>query len=93
MTRIATRNRTLARFVANPSTFPSSDAMRSLMNQFANNNNCPSGRFMLARGLPEAIAFDKIQSKDSFVTEPKRKKQKVPSKFPIALYSLKESNI
>jgi hypothetical protein len=71
---IVSRNCELARFVANPSTCPI-DAMLNLVSQFSD-TYCPSGLYMLARGLPEMIAFDKIKSKNSS-TEPKLKKQKV----------------
>ena len=51
--RILTRNNDLARFVANPSTYPA-DKLPSLIIQF---HQCPSGRFMLARCLPELLSL------------------------------------
>ena len=61
--RALARNNELARFVASPSTYPT-HSLPSLMVQF---DQCPSGRYMLARRLPEMLSFDDlvIKSKDS----------------------------
>ena len=56
--RIATRNRELEQFVANPSTFPNAKLV-TLMRQF---NNCPTGLYLLTRRLPEAFSFQKGSS-------------------------------
>ena len=54
--RILARNNELACFVASPSTFPT-DKLPSLILQF---DNCPSGRYMLARCLPEVLSFQHL---------------------------------
>ena len=62
---IAPRNRELARFVANPREYPG-DELLTLMLQC---DSSPTGRYMLARCLPEIDSFFKTsQSTDS---EPK----------------------
>ena len=73
---IVKRNVELAHFVANPSTF-STDAVLRLVGHFANTtfSNSPSVLYLLARGMPAAISFDK-SNKDSSLTEPKQKKLK-----------------
>jgi hypothetical protein len=53
---IATRNRELAPFVANPRAYPG-DELLALMSQF---DNSPTGRFMLALCLPGIPAFFKM---------------------------------
>ena len=50
---IATRNRALARFVSNPRAYPG-DELLALMRQ---SDNCPTGRYMLARCLPGIPSF------------------------------------
>ena len=54
--RALARNNELARFVASPSTYPT-QSLPSLILQF---DNCPSGRFMLARCLPEVLSFEHL---------------------------------
>ena len=68
--RILDRNNELARFVASPSTYPT-DNLPSLIVQF---DQCPSGRYMLARRLPEMLSFEDlaIKSQDS-LTKPTQK--------------------
>ena len=58
---IATRNRALACFVANPRTYPD-DELLKLMRQF---DNSPTGRYMLAQSFPGIPFFFKIKSADS----------------------------
>jgi hypothetical protein len=71
--RALARNNDLARFVSCPSTYPTHN-LPSLIVQF---DQCPSGRFMLARRLPEMLSFEDlvITSKDS-LTAPTHKKIK-----------------
>ena len=70
---IATRNRELARFVADPRAYPTGNEMLALMGQF---DNCPTGRYMLARCFPEIYSFFKIKSDDSSTTGPKKRKKR-----------------
>ena len=70
---IAARNRALARFVADPRAY-AGDELLTLMRQF---DNCPTGRYMLARCLPGIPSFFKIQnSTDSSTTGPKKRKRR-----------------
>ena len=70
---IATRNRELALFVANPDAYPSGDELLALMRQF---NKCPTGRYMLARCYPEIPSLLKIhESPDSSATEQRKRKR------------------
>ena len=71
--RTLARNKKLALFVASPSTYPI-HSLPSLIVQF---DHCPSGRYMLARRLPEVLSFEDlvIMSKDS-LKQPTQKKQK-----------------
>jgi hypothetical protein len=49
----ATRNEQLFLFMASPNTYPN-DQLLDLMRQF---DNCPTGRYRLARSLPEMFTF------------------------------------
>ena len=51
--QIAARNEKLAQFTANSSTYPQ-DQLLDLMRQF---DNCPTGRYRLARTLPGVFSF------------------------------------
>jgi hypothetical protein len=59
--RILARNNELARFVASPSTYPT-HRLPFLIVQF---DQCPSGRYMLARRLPEMLSFQHLGSTNS----------------------------
>ena len=70
---IAARNRALARFVADPRAY-AGDELLTLMRQF---DNCPTGRYMLARCLPGIPSFFKIRkSTDPSTTGPKKRKRR-----------------
>ena len=66
---IASRNRQLARFVANPPAFPGTELM-VLISQF---DSIPTGRYMLARSFPGIDASFKIKSTDSTTAGPRKK--------------------
>ena len=68
---IATRNRDLARFIANPRACPSRDGLLALISQF---DNSPTGRYMLARCFPGIPAFFKSKSTDSSRVRAKKRK-------------------
>jgi hypothetical protein len=72
---IVTRNRNLARFVANPRAYPG-DELLALMTQF---DKSPTGRYMLARCLPGIPSFFKINriatSADMCTAEAKKRKR------------------
>ena len=55
--RITARNRTLERFVASPTTYPT-NRLLDLMRRF---DYSPTGRYLLARRLPELFSFQKGQ--------------------------------
>jgi hypothetical protein len=67
---IVTRNRELARFVANPRSYPGSDLL-ALMSKFYNS---PTGRYMLACCFPGIPSFFKIKSTDSSAGSKKRRR-------------------
>ena len=68
---IATRNRDLARFAANPREYPRRDLL-ALMRQF---DGSPTGRYMLACGFVEIPSFFKIKkSTDSSKVQPKKRR-------------------
>ena len=64
---IVTRNRELARFVANPQAYPHKKLL-ALMCQF---DGCPTGRYMLACSIVGMPSIIKIKSTDSATTGPK----------------------
>lgn len=68
---IAWRNRKLARFVANPSHYPG-DELLALMSQF---DRCPTGRYMLARCVPEIPGFFKIMITDPSTARLKKRRK------------------
>jgi hypothetical protein len=70
---IATRNRELARFVANPREYPRGDELVALMSQL---DNSPTGRYMLACCFPGMDSFFKIKSTDSSTAGPKKRKRR-----------------
>jgi hypothetical protein len=70
---IATRNRELARFVANPIAYPRDDKLVALMSQF---DNSPTGRYMLACCFPGMDSFFKIKSTDLSAARPKKRKRR-----------------
>ena len=69
----ATRNCELARFVANPRAYPSGDELLALMSQF---DNCPTGRYMLARCFPAIPSFYKSASTNSSTAGAKKRKRR-----------------
>jgi hypothetical protein len=69
---IATRNRELARFVANPREYPG-DELVALMSKF---DNSPTGRYMLACCFPGIPSFFKIKSTGSSTAGPKKRKRR-----------------
>ena len=69
----ATRNCELARFVANPRAYPSGDELLALMSQF---DNCPTGRYMLARCFPAIPSFFKSASTNSSTAGAKKRKRR-----------------
>ena len=80
--RIATRNRELEQFVANPSTFPNAKLL-TLMRQF---NNCPTGLYLLTRRLPAIFSFEKGNTLFPLIAEPNptrilRKRRKISFKY------------
>jgi hypothetical protein len=66
---VMTRNQELGRFVTNPGIYPTNKLL-ALMCQF---DNCPSGRYMLARHLPAVFSFERIKRTASS-TDRKQKK-------------------
>ena len=70
---IATRNRKLAQFVANPQGYPGSDLL-VLMHKF---DRSPTGRYRLARCFPGIPSFFKIDIiTDSSTARPKKRKRR-----------------
>ena len=69
--RTLARNNELARFVASPSTYPT----HSLPNLILQFDQCPSGRYMLVRRLPEVLSFEHlaIKNNDSLTTSRQQK--------------------
>ena len=59
--KLTTRNQELARFITNPSTYPT-DELLALIPDL---DNCPTGRYMLARRLPGVFSFATIQNTQS----------------------------
>ena len=68
---IASRNRELARWVAMPNTHSAFELM-SLILQL---ENCPTGRYMLARCLLGMVSFENMARND-VTTKPKQKKRR-----------------
>ena len=69
---IATRNRELARFVANPRAYPVEELL-VLLRQF---DKSPTGRYMLARCFPGIPSFFNSKSAGSSTTGPKKRKRR-----------------
>ena len=70
---IASRNRQLAQFLANPHGYPR-NSLLALMRQF---DSIPTGRYMLACAFPEIPSFFKIKSTGGSATVgPKKKRRK-----------------
>ena len=67
---IATRNRELARFIANPRAYLGDELVKLIRKL----DNCPTGRYMLARCLPGITSFVKIKSTDSSTTGSKKRR-------------------
>ena len=63
---IASRQRELARFVANPRAYPCGDELVALMSQF---DYSPTGRYMLACCFPDVPFFFKINQCTDSATE------------------------
>ena len=74
---IATRNRALARFSANPHVFPTAYVLE-LLSQC---DRCPTERYLLARHLPAVISFEELQTRDSVATNPKKRKREYMDSF------------
>ena len=74
MRNITARNEELARFEANPSIYPIENWL-VLVRCF---DNCPTGRYRLARHLPEVFSLETLSQilNARTTTEPTRKKQK-----------------
>jgi hypothetical protein len=68
--KIKRRNRELACFVASPRDYPSGDELLTLMRQF---DNCPTGRYMMARCFPGIPSFFKSKSTDSATAGAKKR--------------------
>ena len=68
--KVTARNKELTWFRVNPSIYPARN-LPALMCQF---DNCPTGRYMLARRLPEFLSFDKLCN--GRMTEPHQKRRK-----------------
>ena len=75
MRKLAARNEELARFEANPSIYPTENLL-ALMPRF---DNCPTGRYMLSRSLPQVFSFENLSRCTNAwtTTEPKEKKRKI----------------
>ena len=70
---VRARNNELARFIENPCMYPT-ESLMALLCQF---DNCPTGRYMLARRLPEHFSFEKRgKGMKGQATEPNQKKRK-----------------
>ena len=68
--KVTTRNKELNWFRVNPCIYPTRN-LPALMCQF---DNCPTGRYMLARRLPELLSFEKLCG--GTTAEPNQKKRK-----------------
>lgn len=70
--RVMIRNEELDNYVENPSTYPDAKLLW-LMLQF---DNCPTGRYLLARHLPEVLSFEtKIEESQSKQKKRKRERE------------------
>ena len=69
---ITKRNLELAAFVANPGAYPGDESLK-LMSQC---DNCPTGRYMLARSFPGISSFFKTMGDDSSPAGSKKRKRR-----------------